>query len=198
MRGFNVRLRDIAAASAFVVLSACSGSMEVATSSPTADSKAPSPSPIAAPSPSPDSTPSPDPSPSPFVFPSPTPLPIGTPVTRHVLAPAKELPVVALCSYRVITTADGNYRPLFCRSGAINVVAWKGYVLIGPHVMSLSRSSPLLEVERAMCLDSKYLHATKPEAYYAYEISAAYHGWKFEADISKWQDQPYDPKNVLC
>jgi hypothetical protein len=119
-------------------------------------------------------------------------------VTRQVLAPAKELPLVALCSYKVITTADGNYQPLFCRSGAINVVAWKGYVQIGPNVMSLNRSSTLLEIERAMCRDAKYLHATKPEAGYAYEISAAYHGWKFGAEISKWQDQPYDPKSVLC
>ena len=197
MNGRFLRLKEIAAVAAIVVFSACAGSPTVASSSPGAPSKLP-PSTTAAASPSPDPLPSADPSPSPFIFPSPTPLPIGTPVARRVLAPATELPIVALCSYKVYPTADGNFTPLFCRSGALNAVAWKAYVQIGPHVMSLGRSATLVQVETAMCRDGKYLHATAPEGWYSYEVSSAYHGWKYADAISKWQYVPYDPTHPLC
>jgi hypothetical protein len=178
---------------AAILLIGCSSSQPLATTSTSPSSPAPAASP-AAPSPSPNA----ESSPTPLALSSPVPLPIGTPVARRVLAPATELPVAALCSYRVYATADGNFRPLFCHGGAINVLAWKGYIQIGPNVMSLRRGSTLLEVEAAMYRDGKYLHATKPEAGYSYEISAAYHGWKFAAAISAWQDGPYDPNHPLC
>lgn len=198
MNGFELRLRDIVAVAGIVVLSACSYSTEVATSSPSADSTAPRlPTPTTA-SPSPDPSPSPAPSPSPFVFPSPTPLPVGTPVTRQVLAPAKVLPLAALCSYRLLTTADGNYRPLFCRSGAINALAWKGYVPISSNVMSLGRSTTLSALRAAMCRDTKFLHATKPEEEYGYELSAAYYAWKFTPDPTAYLWEPPDPNHPLC
>jgi hypothetical protein len=119
-------------------------------------------------------------------------------VARRVLAPAKELPIGSLCSSKAYPTADGNFTPLFCRSGAVNVVVWKAYIQIGANVMSLGRRATLLEVETAMCRDTRDLHATKPEAWWAYAISAAYHGWKFAIEVLKWQDAPYDPKHVLC
>jgi hypothetical protein len=119
-----------------------------------------------------------------MVFPSPTPLPIGTPVRRQILAPAKMLPVAALCSYKLTATADGNYTPLFCRGGALNVLAWRAYVQIGPNVMSLGRSATLQAVSTAMCLDMTRFHATLPEEGYAYEISAAYYAWKFSPEPS--------------
>src|SRR6266853_510821 len=198
MTGFDIGLRDILALAGVIVISACSNSTEVATSSPSADSKAPAASPTIAASPSPDPSPSPAPSPSPFVFPSPTPLPVGTPVTRQVLAPAKVLPLAALCSYKLLTTADGNYRPLFCRSGAINVLAWRGYIPISSNVMSLGRSTTLSAIKTAMCQDAKFLHATKPEEEYAYDLSTAYYGWRFGTAPITWLYGPYDPNHPLC
>ncbi|HEY8808405.1 MAG TPA: hypothetical protein VIM28_00160 [Solirubrobacterales bacterium] len=125
-------------------------------------------------------------------------LPIGKPVSRQVLAPATTLPIARLCQYRLTYTADGNFWPTLCGGGAINVLAWRAYVQIGVHVMSLNRSSTLLQVETAMCRDGKFLHATKPESDYAFQISAAYYGWKFTAAISKWENSPYDPNHPLC
>jgi hypothetical protein len=125
-------------------------------------------------------SPIPTPIPSPLVFPSPTPLPVGTPVTRQVLAPAKVLPLAALCSYKVYVTADGNYNPTFCRGGAINVVAWRAYAPLGVNVMSLGRGATRQVIQSAMCRDmAKTDHATLPEEQYAYELSAAYYGWTF-------------------
>ena len=117
---------------------------------------------------------------------------------RQVLAPAKVLPIAALCSHKVLTTADGNFTPIFCRTGAINVLAWRAYVQIGPQVMSLSRGATLLEVEKAMCRDGKLLHNTLPESEYVYEISAAYYGWKFGTAPLTWLYGPYDPNHLLC
>jgi hypothetical protein len=143
----------------------------------------------------PTETPTPVP---PVSAPSPTPLPIGTPVGRQVLAPAKVLPVAALCSYKLTATADGNFTPLFCRSGALNVLAWRSYVLISPNLMSLGRSATLEEIRTAMCLDGKDTHATKPEEGYGYEISAAYYGWKFATDPATFLDEPPDPAHPVC
>ena len=175
-----------------ILLTGCTGSSPVASRPPTA----PSPSVVSAPATSP--TPSPEPSLPPLTVSSPAPLPIGMPVARRVLAPAAELPIAALCSYRVRATADGNFTPLFCRPGAINVLAWGAYVQIGPNVMSIGRSATLLEVETAMCRDARSRHSTNPESGYAYEISAAYHGWQFAASVSKWLSSPYDPNHRLC
>jgi hypothetical protein len=101
-------------------------------------------------------------------------------VTRQVLTPAKVLPIAPLCSYKVYVTADGNYNPTFCRSGTINVVAWRAYVPLGVNVMSLGRGATLNAIQSAMCRDmAKSNHATLQEEQYAYELSAAYYGWTF-------------------
>ncbi len=190
-------MRWAGAAAAAVMFISCTSSSPVAGSSPRASSQ-PSASPALAASPSPNPSPSSEPSPIPLVFPSPKPLPVGTAVSRQVLAPAKVLPIAHLCSYKLTTTADGNFTPTFCRGGAINVQAWRAYVQIGRNVMSLSRSATLLQVEKAMCRDGKYLHATRPELIYAYQISAAYYGWKFGTAPIAYLDQPYDPNHPLC
>jgi hypothetical protein len=128
----------------------------------------------------------------------PAPLPIGKPVSRQVLAPATALPVARLCQYRVTYTADGNFLPVLCYGGAVNVLAWRIYVGIGPHVMSLSRSATLLEVEKAMCRDGKYTHATLQEREYAYDLSFAYYGWKFGAAPVTFMYRPNDPSHPAC
>jgi hypothetical protein len=99
-----------------------------------------------------------------------------------VLAPAKVLPAAALCSYQLEETADGNVRPIFCRGGAINILAWKSYVQVSSNVMSLGRGASLSAVKAAMCRDLDTFNATLPEEQYAYEISAAYYGWSFPTE----------------
>ncbi len=103
-------------------------------------------------------------------------------MSRRVLAPATVLPVVGLCSQKLVLYADGNAYPLRCRSGAVNVLAWKFYVPIDSNVMSLGRSATLQAIQQALCRDMSAYHATRVEAMYAYNISAAYYGWKFPAD----------------
>jgi hypothetical protein len=127
-------------------------------------------------------TESPTPEPAPLPTAVPTPLPIGTQVQRRVLAPATVLPAAALCSYDLEETADGNVRPIFCRGGAINVLAWTFYTQVSSNVMSLGGGSTLTAVKAAMCSDMSDFHATLPEEHYAYEISAAYYGWSFSPE----------------
>ena len=175
---------------AAVVMIGCASSSPVAVSSPSASPQPAATPPVAA-------SPSPGPRTEPLIVPNP-PLPIGKPVSRQVLAPAKVLPTARLCQYRLTYTADGNFIPLFCRGGALNVLAWRAYVQIGPNVMSLSRSATLIQVETAMCRDGKLLHATAPEKEYAYDISSAYYGWKFGDAPIKRMYEPYDPNHLLC
>ena len=99
-----------------------------------------------------------------------------------MLAPAKVLPIAALCSYKLTTTADGNFRPTFCRAGAINVLAWRAYAQVSSNVMSLGRGATFQAVHDATCRDMSAHHATFEEESYAVEISAAYFGWKFATE----------------
>ncbi len=85
---------------------------------------------------------------------------------------------MGLCSTPVSTTADGNYLPLFCAAGELNVVAWKGYAKITPHVLSAG-PNPSLEQLRAAFNADFGLHATNVEALYGYQLAEAYYGWKF-------------------
>ena len=183
---------------AAIVLMGCTSSSPLAVSSPSAPSQATA-TPSATPWASPPAAASPSPSPglttAPLIG---YPLPIGKPVARQVLAPSTVLPIARLCQYRVTYTADGNFLPVLCRGGAVNVLAWRIYVRIGPHVMSLSRSAALLEVEKAMCRDRKYTHATLLESEYAYGISSAYYGWKFGAAPVTFMYRPYDPSHPAC
>jgi len=127
-------------------------------------------------------SPTPSPVPSPLVFPSPSPLPAGTPVMRQVLAPAKVLPIAALCSYKLTATADGNFWPTLCRGGAINVLAWRKYVSISPNLLSAGRTATFEAVRAATCRDDTAYHATFVEEEYAYEMASAYYGWKFATE----------------
>jgi hypothetical protein len=181
------KLREIAAIAGLVVLGACSSSSPIASSSFSPDSSAStSPTLVASP------VPSPSPSPSPFILPTPSPLPIGTSVQRQVLAPAKVLPVGGLCSQTLLHTTDGNVRPQFCRSGAVNVLAWRFYVPISSNVMSLGRSATLQNVKAAFCRDGSSYRPTVVEETYAYELSAAYYGWHFATDPIPYL---YEPPN---
>lgn len=119
-------------------------------------------------------------------------------MARQVLAPAGVPPIAGLCSYKLLSTADGNVLPTFCRSGAINVLAWRWYVPISSNVMSLGRSATLQAVRTAMCRDGKNYHATNVEKRYAYEISAAYYGWRFATDPITFIYEPYDPNHPVC
>jgi hypothetical protein len=124
---------------------------------------------------------SPTPSPSPEVspLPSPNPPPTGSPVPRQVLAPAKAMPAVDLCSADLVQTANGNVYPLLCQGGAVNVPAWKFYVQVSSNVLSLGRDATLDQVRAALCADQSQYHATYVEESSAYELAAAYYGWNF-------------------
>ena len=64
--------------------------------------------------------------------------------------------------------------------------------------MSLGRSATLDALRTAMCRDSKFWHATRPEEGYGYELSAAYYGWKFATDPTKFLYEPPDPNHPVC
>ena len=113
-----------------------------------------------------------------YKVPSPSPLPVGTPVAVQVLKPATVLPAVALCSTEVYATADGNYLPLSCRDGALNVTAWRLYVQIGPHVLAAGKRPTIDQLQTAVDADFG-LHATAVEISYSYQLAAAYYGWTF-------------------
>ena len=53
---------------------------------------------------------------------------------------------------------------------------------VSPNVMSLGPGATFQAVTAAMCSNGKDYHATFVEEQYAYEISAAYYGWKFATE----------------
>jgi hypothetical protein len=128
-------------------------------------------------SPSPSPSPSTSPSPSPTVYPGLPPPPVGTPVTRQVLAPATVLPYAPLCSAPIREYQDGNAGPLFCLSGAIDVLAWRFFTQLNPLVMSLGRQVTLAQIQAAICADVGRGHVTIPEEDSAYSLAAGYYGW---------------------
>lgn len=117
------------------------------------------------------------PSPSPIVYPSPSPPPVGTPVARQVLPPATVLPLIDLCSSPVQVFQDGNAGPLFCSSGALNVLAWRFFAQLNPVVMSLGPSATLADVEGALCAGAGGENITLPQEDSAYSLAAAYNDW---------------------
>jgi hypothetical protein len=124
---------------------------------------------------------SPSPTPSPIASPTPSALPSGTPVPRQTLAPAKQPPVINLCSLPIQKYQDGNAGPLFCSNG-LNVDAWNYFVPISSHVLSLDSSATVTTVQMALCADMNSYHATPVEESSAYELAAAYDGWRFSSD----------------
>lgn len=171
-------------------MAGCSTTHPVATSTaspyalPNVPTEVVSHSPLESPSPSPSSIASPLP------LESPSPLPIGSPVERKVLAPAAVTALVDLCSQQLEPLQNGNVYPRFCRSGAVNELAWKWYVPLGSNVMSLGRASTVQEVESAICADQAGHHATKVEESYVYELAAAYYGWHFATDPTQVMYNP--------
>lgn len=101
-------------------------------------------------------------------------------VVTHALPPAVVPPVVSECSLSVTETADGNFTPLFCNGGGINVLAWQGYAKLNPAVMSLGPGASMQQVEQAMCSDmTSSVHATAPEETNVELLAARYYGWTF-------------------
>jgi len=129
-------------------------------------------------SPSPSDSPSPTPTP---LSNSPSPLPSGTPVPSQALAPAKQPPVINLCSTPIQIYQDGNAGPLFCSNG-LNVNAWNFFVPISSHVLSLDSSATVSAVQVALCADMSSYHATAVEETSAYQLASAYEGWRFNSD----------------
>jgi hypothetical protein len=159
------------AMAAGLLIIGCTGNSPTATSHTTPPTSTITVSPpIESPSPSP-------PQVSPVA--SPSPPPTGSPVPRQVLAPAKVMPAVDLCSADLVHTANGNVYPLLCQGGAVNMPAWKFYVQVSSNVLSLGRDATLDQVHTALCADQSQYHATYVEESSAYELAAAYYGWSF-------------------
>ncbi len=105
--------------------------------------------------------------------PSPSPTPTSTPSQA---APPSSSGLVQ---------ADGNAAPLFCRSGALNVPAWRFYADISASVLGLGLNPTAGQVQAAICDDIAHNHATRVQEASGYELATAYYGWTFNIDVSK-------------
>lgn len=111
------------------------------------------------------------------------------PVQSDILAPATTPPVVDECSLSILTTADGNAKPLFCPDGGINVLAWNFYVGEGfSPLLGLGPSASEATVIQTMCTDYQGI----PRGESAASLAAAYYGWSFTSDPAYMQ-WPYYP-----
>ncbi len=106
--------------------------------------------------------------------------------TRAVRAPASVPPVVAECSHQLTYAVDGTAGPLFCSSGALNVLASHFYAGLAPLVMAVGPNSSPDQVEQAMCSDVTAGHSTNPEEEDSYALAKAYYGWHFAIDLSNF------------
>jgi hypothetical protein len=102
-----------------------------------------------------------------------------------VLAPATDPPVANLCSATIATTADGNASPLICKSGAVNVQAWRFYATVSASVLGLGLNPTEGQVESAICDDLNHNQATRPEEASGYTLASTYYGWSFAIDVTK-------------
>ena len=125
---------------------------------------------------------SPSPSATISAQPSSSPSSGETPVARQVLAPATDFPVSDLCSSPIQTTADGRAAPLLCRSGAVNVLAWKFYSTISASILGLGLNPTQGQAESAVCDDVDHNHATRPEEVDGFKLASTYYGWSFLVD----------------
>jgi hypothetical protein len=110
------------------------------------------------------------------------------PVAEQVLPPATDLPVAMLCSKGIVAAADGNATPLFCRNGAVNVLAWKYYSEISESILSLGQNPNEGQPQSAICDDIAHNGATRATEVSGYRLAAAYYGWTFT----------FDPAKVTC
>ena len=152
-------MKLVLAAVAVVVLGGCASS-ESASGSAT-----PTPTPSAAASPSASTSPG-----------------IETPVESQRLAPAPDLPIGALCSTQITVTTDGNATPLLCKSGAVNVPAWRFYAEVSASILGLGLNPTQGQVQGAICDDFKHNHASKTAETSGYRLATAYYGWAFNVD----------------
>jgi len=134
--------------------------------------------------------PSPSPSASPVASPSPSPSTTSdeTPVAQRVLPPATDPPTAQLCSKPISTTSDGNASPLFCSTGAVNVLAWAFYGAVSASILSLGLNPSSGQPQAAMCDDIAHNGAKQAQEVSAYRLAAAYYGWTFT----------FDPTKVTC
>ena len=107
---------------------------------------------------------------------------------QQVLPPATDPPVAQLCSKAVVASADGNASPLFCLSGAVNVLAWQFYSDISQSILSLGLNPNEGQPQAAMCDDIAHNGAKPAQEADAYRLAAAYYGWMFT----------FDPTKVTC
>jgi len=129
------------------------------------------------------------PSPTPTVLASPSPSPTSssdeTPVAQQVLPPAQDPPVAMLCSKPITAATNGNASPLFCSTGAVNVLAWKFYADISASILGLGLNPNQGQPESAMCDDLAHNGANRSEEVNGYRLAAAYYGWTFNIDPAK-------------
>jgi hypothetical protein len=109
-------------------------------------------------------------------------------VASQVLPPATDLPVGKLCSKPIATTSDGNATPLFCSTGALNVLAWAYYGAVSASILSLGLNPNNGQPQAAMCDDIAHNGAKAAQEANAYRLAAAYYGWAFT----------FDPTKVTC
>jgi hypothetical protein len=109
-------------------------------------------------------------------------------VPEQVLPPATDLPVAMLCSKPIVAAADGNATPLFCRSGAVNVLAWKFYSDVSASILSLGLNPSEGQPQAAMCDDIAHNGATRSAEVSGYRLAKAYYAWTFT----------FDPAKVTC
>jgi len=138
-----------------------------------------------APTASTEPSPSPTPTSTPSQAASPSSSGLESPVPAQVLSPAQGLPIGNLCSTQITVQADGNAAPLFCRSGALNVPAWRFYADISASVLGLGLNPTAGQVQAAICDDIAHNHATRAQETSGYKLATAYYGWTFNIDVSK-------------
>lgn len=102
-----------------------------------------------------------------------------------MLAPATDPPVANLCSAAVAVGADGSATPLLCKSGAVNVQAWRFYATVSASVLGLGLNPTEGQVESAICDDLNHNKATRPEEGAGYTLASTYYGWSFAVDVAK-------------
>lgn len=101
-------------------------------------------------------------------------------VRAQVLPPATVPPSVELCSADVSETADGNWEPMFC-GRALNIVAWREYVTLGPRILAAGKNASPDQVRAALKADESN-NPTAVEELDAYLLAALYYGWHFSPD----------------
>ena len=122
-----------------------------------------------------------------------TTVPTTSPAGFAILAPTTVPPVSAECNLPVTESEDGNWSPLLCSDGGVNVPAWGRYAhLITAPLFVLGRNATESAVIATMCQADTEGNATLPEVQSAESLAGAYYGWPFQ-DTSRITSFPYYP-----